>query len=93
MPKIERYLQLKNDLGLHVRPATVIVKLLSTVQSQVTFTYKKQRVNAKSILGILMLAAEKNAKIRITIEGEDAEETMNRLQHAFETHFDEGVNG
>jgi len=81
--------KVKNDMGLHTRPATYIVKLLQFAKSDVYFTYKKETVNAKSILSLLMLAAHKNARITITVEGDDAEETMNKLLLAFETKFGE----
>lgn len=87
--KCERKVQVKNDLGLHTRPATVIVKLLADCKSQVYFTHKKDTVNAKSILSLLMLAARKNAQITITMEGPDADEMIEELVHAFETGFGE----
>jgi phosphocarrier protein HPr len=79
----------KNKLGLHTRPATTIVKMLQNCKSDVTFKYKKDAVNAKSILSILMLVARKNAKIIIEVDGEDADETLNKLINAFETGFEE----
>lgn len=81
--------QVKNRLGLHTRPATMIVKLLQRVQSNVQFTCRKETVNAKSILSILMLAAKRNSRITITVEGTDAEEVMGKLVEAFDTHFGE----
>ena len=87
MKKIQK-VQVKNQQGLHTRPATAIVKMLQKTKSTVYFTHKKERVNAKSILSLLMLAASKNAKITIEIEGEDAEATMEKLLLAFETEFD-----
>lgn len=81
--------QVKNDLGLHTRPATTVVKLLQNCKSHVSFTYKKDTINAKSIMSILMLAAKKNAKITITTDGEDAEEVMAKLVAAFDECFGE----
>lgn len=78
-------------MGLHTRPATVIVKILQNVKSKVEFTYKKETINAKSILSILMLAAKKNSNITITCEGEDADETMDQLIEAFENQFGEAA--
>lgn len=79
----------KNSMGLHTRPATAIVKLLQNCKCDVMFTHKRETVNAKSILSILMLAAKKNSKITITITGNDALETMEKLVNAFETQFGE----
>lgn len=82
--------RVKNPLGLHTRPATHIVRLLQNSKSSVFFTYNKTTINAKSIMSILILAAAKNAKIKIQVEGPDAEETLNLLVQAFENQFGEG---
>lgn len=89
MKRIVKKMRIKNALGLHTRPATVIVKELRNTKSSVFFTHKKETINAKSILSILLLAAQKNAQITITVEGEDAEMTMNRLVEMFENQFGE----
>lgn len=85
--KLTRTVKVKNDLGLHTRPATVIVKMLQSYKSSVHFTYKKDIINARSIMSILMLALRKNASIQITVEGDDAEETISTLVNAFENQF------
>lgn len=89
MGKLISKIKVNNLLGLHTRPAAAIVKLLQNSKSEVFFTCKKDTVNAKSILSILMLAARKNTLITITVEGEDADDTMNRLIEAFENKFGE----
>lgn len=89
--KLIRKVRVKNKQGLHTRPATAIVKLLQNSKSQVRFTCRRETINAKSILSILMLAATRNSFITISIEGEDAEETMEKLVAAFETQFGEEV--
>lgn len=89
MKKIIHKVQVKNTMGLHTRPATTIVRLLQNTKCSVSFTYKNLIINAKSILSILMLAAKKNSKITITIEGLDAEVTMQKLVAAFENEFGE----
>lgn len=88
---ISRKVRVLNELGLHTRPATLIVKLLQSSKSEVSFTYKKETIDARSILNILMLAAQKNALITITVKGIDAEETMERLVTSFESHFGEDL--
>lgn len=87
--KIVRKIKVKNSLGLHTRPAAAIVKLLQPRKSSVHFTHKHETINARSIMSILMLAAKKNAVLEITVEGEDAEITMNHLLAAFEMEFGE----
>jgi len=87
--KLTSKIRVKNSLGIHTRPATAIVKLLHHVKSNVMITHKKNTINAKSILSILMLALHKNAPITITVEGSDAEDVMEKLLQAFETCFGE----
>lgn len=87
--KCVRKVKIINDMGLHTRPATTIVKLLQGVKCHVTFTYKNETINAKSILSILMLAANKNSTITITAEGVGAEETLEQLVTLFNTGFGE----
>lgn len=87
--KIVRKVKVKNPLGLHTRPAAAIVKLLQPRKSSVFFTYKDETINARSIMSILMLAARKNSQIVVTVEGEDAESTMQHIEKAFEEEFGE----
>lgn len=87
--KLVQKVQVKNRLGLHTRPATAIVKLLQGCKSSVHFTHKREKVNAKSILSLLMLGASRNAKITIEIEGEDAVEAMAKLVAVFDEQFGE----
>ncbi|MCH9609376.1 MAG: Phosphocarrier protein HPr [Chlamydiales bacterium] len=89
MDEIVKKMRVKNELGLHTRPATTIVKLLQDSKSEVLFTYRKETVSAKSILSILMLAVQKNGLLTITIKGMDAKETMSRLEKAFDERFGE----
>lgn len=87
--KLVKKLKIKNELGLHARPAAVIVKILQPTKSSVTFTYRKETINARSIMSVLMLAASRNTQITVTIEGEDAEHTLGLLEKAFENKFGE----
>jgi phosphocarrier protein HPr len=68
-----------NEKGLHTRPSTELVKCASTFQAQVLLIYQESTVNAKSLLGILMLAATRGAKILVVAEGEDAELAVKTL--------------
>jgi phosphocarrier protein HPr len=87
--KIVHKVKVKNALGLHARPAAMIAKLLQGSKSQVSISYRQETVNARSIMSILMLAIKKNSQIILTIEGEDADETLEKLNTAFETLFGE----
>lgn len=85
----EATVKVKNKLGLHVRPAATIAKILQKRKAKVTLTYKGESVNARSIMSIMILAAPKNAQLRIQVEGNDAEETLSELKAAFENRFGE----
>jgi phosphocarrier protein HPr len=87
--KLSQKVKIKNALGLHARPATVIAKLLQGTKSSVAFTHKKETINARSIMSILMLAAGKNSQIVITVEGDDASMIMEKLVDAFNSQFGE----
>ena len=69
----------KNDKGLHTRPSTELVKCASNFRSHILLHYRDYCVNAKSLLGILMLAAERGSKIRVEASGEDAREAVDAL--------------
>ncbi len=68
-----------NDRGLHTRPSTEIVKCAANYHAEVYLMYQNQKVNAKSIMGVLMLAAAKGARIIVEAAGEDAEEAVNSI--------------
>jgi phosphocarrier protein len=87
--KLVRKVKIINAHGLHTRPATHIAKILQNCKSSVTFKLRKDVVNAKSILSLLMLAAAKNSTITVTIEGNDADEFMEKVVNAFQTGFGE----
>ena len=87
--KLTRKVKVRNALGLHTRPAAAIVKILQPRKSSVSFVCKGETINARSIMSILMLAAQKNTSIEIIIEGVDAEVTMELLVAAFEQEFGE----
>lgn len=77
----------RNDRGLHTRPSTELVKCASGFKSEILLHYQRNEVNAKSILGILMLAAAKGAKIRITATGDDAEAALTAIIDLAENKF------
>jgi len=78
-PRIKGCFVVQNDRGLHTRPSTELVKCATTFKSTILLQHKKFRVNAKSLLGILMLAAQKGAKIQIEAEGPDAKKAVRAL--------------
>jgi phosphocarrier protein len=76
-----------NDRGLHTRPSTELARCASTFKSRVFLKYHKHAVNAKSLLGILMLAAAKGANISIEAEGVDAEEAVQSIIDLAKNNF------
>lgn len=77
--KFKDILTIMNDKGLHTRPATELVRCASSFKSTITLNYQDLVVNAKSLLGILMLAAARGAKIHVEAEGDDAEEAITAI--------------
>lgn len=76
-----------NEKGLHTRPSTELVKCASTFQSDIQLTYQDLTVNAKSVLGILMLAASKGSRISIEADGVDAKEAVAALVKLSQSKF------
>ena len=81
---LERDLTVSNRLGLHARASAKLVQLLSGFQSQVTLTGRGREVNAKSIMGVLLLAAAPGASLLIRVEGADEEAAMQAATAACE---------
>jgi phosphocarrier protein len=86
---LERELQITNRLGLHARAAAKLVQLLSGFRSQVTLTGRGREVNAKSIMGVLLLAAGPGVSLVIRAEGEDEADVVEAAAALFERRFDE----
>ncbi len=76
---IERGVTIVNPLGMHARPAAELVKLASRFKSAVQVRKDDLAVNGKSILGVMMLAAECGSSLTIQTDGEDAEQAMAAL--------------
>ena len=68
-----------NDKGLHTRPSTELVKCATSFNAKINLYYRNFIVNGKSLLGILMLAAGKGAKISVEAEGDDAEKAITAI--------------
>lgn len=78
--KIEKKIKVMNKQGLHARPAALFVQIANKYDSTVKVLKDDQVVNGKSIMGILMLAAEKDSEIILIVEGSDSEEAINELE-------------
>jgi phosphocarrier protein len=77
---VEKVVTIKNKQGLHARPAALFVQIANKFSSEVTITKGRQKVNGKSIMGIMMLAAGAGSKITIIANGEDAEAAIIELE-------------
>ncbi|PZO08653.1 MAG: phosphocarrier protein HPr [Lysobacteraceae bacterium] len=86
---LERELKVANRLGLHARAAAKLVQLLSGFTSRVTLTGRGREVNAKSIMGVLLLAAAPGATLLIRVEGEDEQAALDAAAALFDRRFDE----
>ena len=87
---IQQELEIINKLGLHARASAKFTQLAAKFQSDVWLTRNARRINAKSIMGVMMLAAGKGASIIIDAQGEDAEAALAALQKLIADKFDEG---
>jgi len=80
MALIKKKLTVNNKQGLHARPAALFVQVANKFDARVTVRRGDEEVNGKSIMGILMLGAEKGSQIMIEIEGNDAESAFVELE-------------
>lgn len=78
--KIKKEIVVKNKLGLHARPASLFVQIANKFNSRITLEKDKEKVNGKSIMGVLMLGAEQGSSIIIEAEGSDAKEALGQLE-------------
>ncbi|MDA3868788.1 MAG: HPr family phosphocarrier protein [Gammaproteobacteria bacterium] len=86
---LSRDIEIINKLGMHARAAAKFVKLASSFESQIEIERKGRRVNGKSIMGVMMLAAGKGSQITISAEGVDAKKSLDQLEQLINHRFDE----
>jgi phosphocarrier protein len=85
----ESNVNIVNKLGLHARASSKLTQLACQFQSEVWLTRNERRVNAKSIMGVMMLAAAKGATITIETSGNDEKEAMFALKNLIAERFGE----
>jgi len=91
MPAVARAeVEIINKLGLHARASAKLTQLAGAFKSEVWLSRSGRRVNAKSIMGVMMLAAGMGASVTIEAEGEDAEAALAALRKLIADKFDEG---
>jgi phosphocarrier protein HPr len=86
---VERKIQVINKLGLHARPAAMLVQKAAKFKSEIWLKKDDTEVNAKSILSVMMLAAEVGSFISLKAEGEDEAQAVEALAKLFEEKFGE----
>ncbi len=78
---IKRKIKIKNSQGLHARPASIFVRIANKFEADVTVRKGSESVNGKSIMGLLVLAANEGSTIEIEASGPDAERAMDKLEY------------
>ena len=84
---LEKQYTITNRQGLHARPAAMFVKISNRFKCEVWVSKEGEQVNGKSIMGLMILAAEEGAKIDISTNGADEQEAMNSLGTLIESGF------
>lgn len=87
---IQQEIEIVNKLGLHARASAKLTQLAAKFKSEVWMTRNKKRVNAKSIMGVMMLAAGKGTMVLLEVEGEDEQPCFDALAALIHDKFGEG---
>jgi phosphocarrier protein HPr len=87
---IQQEIEIINKLGLHARASAKLTQLAAKYQSEVWMTRNSRRVNAKSIMGVMMLAAGKGTKLVLETDGADEKECFDALLGLIQNKFGEG---
>ena len=77
---VEKVVTIKNKQGLHARPAALFVQIANKFTSEITIAKGRQKINGKSIMGIMMLAAGAGSKVTIVANGDDADKAVVELE-------------
>ena len=85
---VERQAVVKNKLGIHARPSALIVQAAAKFAAEITLVKDGLEVNGKSIMGVMMLAAETGAGILVRAEGTDEQDAAGKMADVIESKFD-----
>ena len=88
---VEKSCTVRNKMGVHARPAAMIVQTANRFPCEVTLEKDGQPVNGKSIMGVLMLAAPMGTTVVVRAEGEQAQQCADAIAELFEKGFNEGI--
>lgn len=86
---VTKELLVQNKMGIHARPAAMIVRVTNKFKADVYVEKDDEQVNGKSIMGLMMLAAAKGSTVRFVATGPDAEQMVAELEALFAKKFDE----
>ncbi len=86
---IKRTVTIANKLGLHARPAAMLVTAAARFESEIFLTKDSLRVNGKSIMGVMMLAAEKGSEVTVEVNGPDEESALDEIIRVIDSGFGE----
>lgn len=86
---LERTIEITNKKGLHARAAAKLINLTHNFDSEVLVIRGDDEVNGKSILGLLMLAAQKGCWLTIKVDGPDEDQAMDKIRELIESKFEE----
>ncbi|GHT38887.1 phosphocarrier protein HPr [Bacteroidia bacterium] len=86
---IKKGLEVKNQMGLHARPAAMLAQTAGAFNSEIKIEKSGIEVNAKSIMGIMMLAAPQGAVLQFTFDGADEAEALKKVEELFQSGFSE----
>jgi phosphocarrier protein HPr len=87
--QLTKELVVQNKMGIHARPAAMIVRITNKFKAEVFVEKDEEQVNGKSIMGLMMLAAGKGSKVKFQATGEDAAAMLAELEALFTRKFDE----
>ncbi len=87
--KVIKRIEIKNKLGLHARAAALLVQTVNKFSAQVSLSKDGQTIDARSIMGVLTLAAAQGSKIQVEATGEDAERTVKAIERLVDNRFNE----
>jgi phosphocarrier protein len=88
-PPVIKELVVQNKMGIHARPAAMIVRITNKFKAEVFVEKDEEQVNGKSIMGLMMLAAGKGSKVKFIATGEDAAAMLAEIEALFTRKFDE----
>lgn len=86
---VQQIVKVQNRAGIHARPSAMLVQTIKDFQSSIYLEKEDDRINAKSIMGVITLGAAYGAEIKIIADGEDEQAALDALVNLFESRFEE----